>query len=71
MIDQKRAYRQTKRELKNAGKRSMRNHFKRSLRDHPEEAQWDEFSYGFNSTTDMNGMFPDTKRNNNDKRSGD
>lgn len=62
MKDQKQLYRQMKREKKRAGNRKRRNYLKRQLRENPSEAQWSEFDFGFNSTEDLNGQYPDPKR---------
>lgn len=62
MENEKRAYRQLKRELKRAGNKARRNYLKKQLRENPEEAHWDEFDFGLNSTEEMNGKYPDTKR---------
>jgi hypothetical protein len=61
--NEKRLFRERKRELKRLGNRQRRNYLKTRLRINPSEAQWDEFAFGDLSTEKMNGKYPDTKRN--------
>lgn len=64
MNNEKRLYRQIKKENKKCGNRMVRHYLKRQLKDHPEEAHWDEYDYGTFSTKDMNGRYEDGKRKN-------
>jgi hypothetical protein len=56
MSDNKREFRQLKREIKKAGNRKMRRQLQRELRDNPTEAQWTEFDYGMFSSKSLNGI---------------
>lgn len=62
MENEKKLFRQLKREMKKAGNRGRRNYLKRQLRDNPEEAHWAEYDFGSDATEPMNGLYPDTKR---------
>ncbi len=56
-MDEKRFYRNLKRDIKKAGNKKRRNHLKRSLTDHPEEAHWDEYNiHSRDSSTWLNGF---------------
>jgi hypothetical protein len=62
MDQDKRRYRQLKRQVKKAGNKSRRAHLKRELTDNPEEAHWSEYDFGSESSANMNGMDNDTTR---------
>jgi hypothetical protein len=62
MDQDKRRYRQLKRDIKRAGKRKMRRHLQRELIDHPEDAADTTFDYGRNSTASLNGNDRDATR---------
>lgn len=66
MENPKRYYRELKRELKKLGNKHRRSFFKRQLQDHPEEAHWDEYHFGDESTKPLNGMFRDATRDKDD-----
>ena len=53
--DDKRAYRNLKREIKKVGNRKRRQHLKRALNANPEEAAYDEFGFGRDSSATLNG----------------
>jgi hypothetical protein len=62
MDQDKRRYRQLKRDLKRAGTRKMRRHLKRDLTESPEDAAYSEFDYGRNSSASLNGNDQDATR---------
>ena len=62
MDQDKRQYRQLKRDIKQAGKRKRRRHLKRTLRDDPEGAADFEFDYGRDSSAGLNGLDRDATR---------
>jgi hypothetical protein len=62
MDQEKRHYRQLKRDVKRAGTRKMRRHLQRELADNPEEAAHSEFDYGRNRSADLNGNDRDATR---------
>jgi hypothetical protein len=62
MDQDKRRYRQLKRDVKRAGTRKMRRHLRRELSDNPEEAAHSEFDYGRNSSAGLNGNDRDATR---------
>ena len=53
--DDKRFYRQLKKHVKKTGNKKARQYFKKALEDHPEEAQWDEYDYGHDESSALNG----------------
>jgi hypothetical protein len=62
MDQDKRRYRQLKRDLKRAGNRKRRRHLQRELRDNPLEADPDDFDFGRDSTAGLNGNDRDATR---------
>jgi hypothetical protein len=62
MDQEKRRYRQLKRDIKKAGTRKMRRHLKRDLADNPAEAANTEFDYGRDSSAGLNGNDNDATR---------
>jgi hypothetical protein len=62
MDQEKRRYRQLKRDVKRAGTRKMRRHLQRELADNPEEAAHSAFDYGRNSSASLNGNDHDATR---------
>ena len=62
MEQDKRRYRQLKRDLKRAGTRKRRRHLQRELLDNPAEAGQTDFDFGRASTTGLNGMDRDKTR---------
>jgi hypothetical protein len=62
MDQDKRRYRQIKRDVKRAGTRKMRRHLKRDLTEDPEDAAYSEFDYGRNSSASLNGNDQDATR---------
>jgi hypothetical protein len=62
MDQDKRRYRQLKRDLKKAGNRKRRQYLKRQLAESPEDAAQIEFDFGRNSTVGRNGIDRDTTR---------
>ena len=62
MDQEKRSFRKLKRDIKRAGNKRRRQTLKRSLRDNPEEAPFDEFQFGRDSSTGFNGMDQDATR---------
>jgi hypothetical protein len=62
MDQDRRRYRQLKRDLKRAGTRKMRRHLKRELTEHPEDAADTTFDYGRNSSASLNGNDRDASR---------
>jgi hypothetical protein len=62
-VDQdKRRYRQLKRDIKRAGNRKRRQHLKRELHENPGEAAHSEFDFGRNSSASLNGNDQDSTR---------
>jgi hypothetical protein len=68
MDQDKRRYRELKREIKRAGNRKRRQHLKRELAENPEEAANTEFDFGRASSAGFNGYDRDaTRRRNQDE----
>ena len=55
MDQDKRRYRQLKRDVKRAGNRARRRHLKRELTESPEEAAHSDFDFGRKSSASLNG----------------
>jgi len=67
MDQDKRKYRQLKRDLKKAGNRKRRRQLQRDLSENPEEAAHSEFDFGRDSSAGLNGNDRDaTRRKRND-----
>ena len=62
MDQDKRRYRQLKRDVKRAGNRARRRHLKRELADNPEEAADTDFDFGRKSSASLNGNDRDATR---------
>jgi hypothetical protein len=62
MDQEKRQFRQMKRDLKRAGSRKRRRHLQRELNERPEEAAQTDFDFGRNSTAGLNGNDRDATR---------
>jgi hypothetical protein len=62
MDQDKRRYRELKRDLKRAGNRKRRRHLQRQLREQPDEAARVDFDFGRDSTTGLNGNDRDATR---------
>jgi hypothetical protein len=62
MDQDKRRYRQLKRDIKKAGNRKRRQHLKRQLAESPEDAARVEFEFGRDSSAGLNGMDRDATR---------
>jgi hypothetical protein len=62
MDQDKRQYRQLKRDIKKAGNRKRRQHLKRQLVENPEEAAHAEFDFGRDSSAGLNGIDRDATR---------
>ncbi len=62
MDQDKRKYRQLKRELKKAGNRKRRRQLQRDLLENPEEAAHSEFDFGRDSSAGLNGNDRDATR---------
>jgi hypothetical protein len=62
MNNEKREFRQLKREIKKAGNRKMRRQLNRQLAQDPESAAEVEFDYGRNSSAPLNGNDRDSTR---------
>jgi len=62
MNDDKRQYRQMKRDIKKAGTRKARRQLQRDLDRNPEEAAFSEVDYGRNSSQPLNGNDQDATR---------
>jgi hypothetical protein len=62
MDQDKRQYRQLKRDIKQAGNRKRRQHLKRQLVENPEEAAHAEFDFGRDSSAGLNGIDRDATR---------
>lgn len=69
MENEKKQFRELKREMKRVGKRKMRSYLKKQLAENPDDAPFAELDYGKWSTEGMNGKFPDSKRKKDDERS--
>ena len=59
---EKKFYRNLKRTIKKTGNRKRRRSWKEALDDHPEEAHWDEYDFGRESSEWLNGMDKDRTR---------
>lgn len=55
-MDNKRFYRELKRDIKKKGNRKRRNFFKRSLYKNPTESHLDEYFLGKDSSSWLNGI---------------
>jgi hypothetical protein len=62
MEQDKRGYRQLKRDLKRAGNRKRRRHLQRDLHDNPDEAPYSAFDFGRRGTAGLNGNDQDATR---------
>ncbi len=62
MDQDKRHYRQLKRDVKKAGNRKRRQALKRDLVENPEEAPHTEFDFGRASSASLNGLDNDATR---------
>jgi hypothetical protein len=62
MDQDKRRYRQLKRDIKRAGNRKRRQHLKRDLRENPEEAAHTEFDFGRSSSAGLKANDQDSTR---------
>jgi hypothetical protein len=62
MDQDKRKYRQLKRDLKRAGNRKRRRQLQRDLQENPEDAAHCDFDFGRDSTTGLNGIDRDATR---------
>lgn len=62
MDQDKRKYRQLKRDLKKAGNRKRRRQLQRDLLENPEEATHSEFDFGRDSSNGLNGNDRDATR---------
>jgi hypothetical protein len=62
MQDDKRHYRQLKRDIKKAGNRKRRRHLERELAENPEEAARSDFDFGRDSSAPLNGNDRDATR---------
>jgi hypothetical protein len=61
--DNKKQFREAKRQVKKDGNRERRRHLKQQLIEDPENAHLDdEYDYGFNTSTDYNGIDRDSTR---------
>jgi hypothetical protein len=67
MDQDKRKYRQFKRDLKRAGNRKRRRHLQRDLLENPEDAAHSAFDFGRCSTSGLNGNDRDATRRNRDE----
>jgi len=67
MEQDKRGFRQLKRDLKRAGNRKRRRHLQRELHEKPEEAPYSAFQFGRRSTQDLNGNDQDSTRRKNEQ----
>jgi hypothetical protein len=66
MDQDKRQFRQMKRDVKRAGARKLRRRLQRDLVENPEEAAHSEIDYGRNSSAAFNGNDRDAKRSRKD-----
>ncbi len=62
MDQDKRRYRQLKRDIKKAGNRARRRHLQRELTDNPEGAARNDFDFGRKSSAWLNGNDHDATR---------
>lgn len=62
MIDDKRFFREQKREVKKLGNKKRRSWLKRQLEEDPENAQYHEYDFGDLSSERFNGMDHDKTR---------
>jgi hypothetical protein len=62
MEQDKRSYRQLKRDIKRAGNRQRRRHLQRDLQNNPEDAPLSDFDFGRRGTASLNGNDHDAKR---------
>jgi hypothetical protein len=62
MNDDKRQYRQLKRDIKKAGNRKRRRSLQRDLARNPEAAADSDFAYGRDSSAPLNGNDKDSTR---------
>ena len=62
MDQDKRQLRKLKRDIKRAGNKRRRQTLKRRLQDNPTDAPFDEFEFGRDSSTGLNGMDKDATR---------
>ena len=62
MEQDKRSYRQLKRDLKRAGNRKRRRRLQRDLLDNPDDAPHGDFTFGRDSTAGLNGNDRDATR---------
>jgi hypothetical protein len=62
MDQEKRRYRQLKRDLKQAGNRKRRRHLQRELSANPDDAAETDFEFGRFGTADLNGNDRDATR---------
>jgi len=62
MNDDKRRYRQLKRDIKKAGNRKRRQQLKRGLERNPEEAAYTEVDLGSDTSAPLNGIDRDVTR---------
>ena len=62
MDQDKRQFRQLKRDLKRAGNRKRRRHFQRELLENPEDAGRSDFDFGQQGTAGLNGNDRDATR---------
>jgi hypothetical protein len=62
MDQDKRSFRQNKRDLKRAGNRKRRRHLRRELVENPDEAPYSEFDFGSCGTVGLNGNDQDATR---------
>jgi hypothetical protein len=62
MDPDKRKLRKLKREIKRAGSKRRRQHLKRELASNPEDAPYNEFDFGSDSSATLNGMDQDATR---------
>jgi hypothetical protein len=68
MDQEKRRFRQMKRDVKRAGNRKRRHHLKRELAEDPDEAARTEFDFGRDSSATFNGNDNDSTRRRNQRR---
>jgi hypothetical protein len=62
MEQDKRRFRQLKRDLKRAGNRKRRRYLQRELADNPDEAGRNQFDFGPQGTSGLNGNDRDSTR---------
>jgi hypothetical protein len=68
MDQDKRRFRQLKRDVKRAGNRKRRQHLKRELAENPDDAAHTEFDFGRDSSATFNGNDKDSTRRRNQGR---